>query len=48
VNRGRKVIVIIALVLAAIVAAGRMMRQDSAYLHAGHVSEIQECRPIVA
>jgi hypothetical protein len=38
-NRGRKVIVVVALILAVVVFAGRFMRQDQAYLHAGHVSE---------
>ena len=47
-TRGRRIIFIIAIVLAAIVFAGRAMRKDEGYLHAGHVSEIQELQPIGA
>lgn len=47
-SRSRKAIVIVALVLAVVVVAGRFLRKDAAYLHANHVSELQEYRPIGA
>lgn len=37
-TRSRRVLLIIALVLAVVVVAGRFMRQDVRYLHANHVS----------
>jgi hypothetical protein len=45
---GRRVIFIVAIVLAAIVFAGRVMRKDEGYLHAKHVSQLQELRLITA
>ena len=45
---GRRIIFIIAIILAGIVFAGRVMRKDEGYLHAKHVSEIKELRPIAA
>jgi hypothetical protein len=47
-TRGRRVIFIIAIILAAIVFAGRVMRKDEGYLHAKHVSELQQLQPIGA
>ena len=38
-TRGRRVLLIVALVLSAVVVAGRFMRQDARYLDANHISE---------
>jgi hypothetical protein len=46
--RSRRVLLIIALALAVVMVAGRFLRQDAAYLHAKHVSELQDCRPLTA
>lgn len=43
-SSGRKAIVIVALVLAVIMVAGRFLRQDERYLHAGHMSDIDPAR----
>ena len=45
---GRRIIFIIAIILAGIVFAGRVMRKEEGYLHARHVSELQELQPVWA
>ncbi|MGV3551878.1 hypothetical protein [Rhizobium sp.] len=47
-SKSRRAIVIVALILAVVVVAGRFLRKDAAYLHASKMSEIQDCRPSVA
>jgi hypothetical protein len=39
-TKGRKAIVIVALILAVIMVTGRFLRQDERYLHVGHLSGI--------
>jgi len=47
-NWGRRIIFIVAIILAGIVFAGRVMRKDEGYLHAKHVSALKELRPSAA
>lgn len=39
-TRSGRAIIVIALILAVVVVAGRFLRQDERYLHANHVSEL--------
>ena len=44
-SKGRKAIVIVALILAVIMVTGRFLRQDERYLHAGHVVQASTSSP---
>jgi hypothetical protein len=47
-TRSRRVLIIIALVLAVVVVAGRFLRQDARYLHANHVSALDRAVALAA